>query len=227
MSFSCSMTGSDVGTQEESENYSYAKTFDYESDTDQGTEIDILELNDVMDKTLLMAEARLSPHVHGAKMDALGASGQNDVRYVKLQPINDICSTFRTRNCQESPAPFTKTGIREESCLPRNVMHPPGTCVGSPVKPFGQSLVDVFAEVLAPFHYSHNSSRIPSILEANEVSSVGDLTATTYECQVDIEKLQQKLGRLETKHPSPNEPNAFPDDNYFSDYQAQNRTFNP
>jgi hypothetical protein len=67
---------------------------------------------------------------------------------------------------------------------------------------------------------------VPIVLEADDASSVGDLTATTYEMQVDIDELKRQIEHNEQRLITPIGHRPFgghvtQTDNYFSDYERQ------
>ena len=92
-----------------------------------------------------------------------------------------------------------KSSTTEES--PKNVMHTPRA--DRNVKSFTQSLVDMVTNAITPTSPDYrkddtNAFIIPSVLEADfDVGSVGDLTATTLEMQVEMAEFRKQLERLQ------------------------------
>lgn len=113
---------------------------------------------------------------------------------------------------------------------PSNVMHPPMPVVpDSNLKSLAQSLVDLVDYVISPTPVFRATpatpppiALVPSMLDAHETSSVGDLTATTYEMQVDMDEFKRQIERSE-RLAKPLGGRVYagsdsPKDNYFSDY---------
>lgn len=120
---------------------------------------------------------------------------------------------------------------------PTNVMNPPlPSDQGSNLKSLARSFVDMVEFVMSPGTPEvrppppSQIALVPSVLEADDASSVGDLTATTYEMQIDIEELKRQIEqneqlilRRQTRNRVYGKDTAQKPivDNYFADYAKQ------
>jgi len=93
----------------------------------------------------------------------------------------------------------TKKTTATDDESPKNVMHTPS--VDGNIKSFTQSLVDMVANAITPVPNSHDGAdtfNVPSVLEADfENGSVGELTATTLEMQVEMAEFRKQLEKLQ------------------------------
>jgi hypothetical protein len=225
------------------------------SNTDQGTEVDISQVNKAIPKaspafttgtsnttetetsTIDDTEKDGSIAVASGQFDALqkeqsaqdsqdvrsvvlGASARYDDSYIKLLPMADkYCS--KGQSFQEMPRPYDEINVKDDGS-PKSVLQIHSMPDASKPKSFAQSFVDLLLDAISPSPNEPNITLVPSTLEANEISSVGELTATTHELQVDIEEYKKRIGRLETKDPSIGIPSIVEEleDDYFAEYQG-------
>lgn len=119
-----------------------------------------------------------------------------------------------------------------ENLSPSDVMIHPTTAVppDSKLKSFAKSLADMVEYAITPIPAVSPPAPspiplIPSTLEAFETSSVGDLTANTYEMSVDVEDFKRQLEqckRLTAAWPGASRSyDVAANDNYFAEYCDQ------
>ena len=85
-------------------------------------------------------------------------------------------------------------------------------------KSIAQSFVDFVEYVITPSPSTTPISQIPTILEGDDTASVGELTATTYERQIEVDEMR----RRSAEHPTLQIISVIPsiNDTYFAEYDG-------
>jgi len=118
------------------------------------------------------------------------SSGSNDEPVFKPGSLKGPASTSADK---------TRKSAATDDDSPKNVMNAPSS--NAEAKSLAQSLVDMVANAINPTPdpaEALNGFTVPSVLEADfENGSVGDLTATTLEMQVEMAEFRKQLEKLQ------------------------------
>lgn len=120
------------------------------------------------------------------------SSGSNDEPVFKPGSLMGPASTSADK---------TRKSAATDDDSPKNVMNAPTSDPDPGAKSLAQSLVDMVANAINPTPdpaEALNGYTVPSVLEADfEDGSVGDLTATTLEMQVEMAEFRKQLDNLQ------------------------------
>jgi hypothetical protein len=125
------------------------------------------------------------------------------------------------RAAKRSPAVVgdESNGSNTDSQSPYSAVQPTVDISESNLKSIAQSLVDFVESVISPSTTSNNAATptVPTVLDADDAASVGELTATTYERQVDVDEMRNAAEHL--KSPL-SDTTIVTSDNYFAEYEG-------